>query len=413
MATRFPNSYAAFEGMDAHLKYSTTRDENARKEAAAEDARKKAMQDLLTGQATEERAAALFSSQEAARKLAELTASSGLENLNASLPTLNAERDLSNKIKAAATNRGNTGFDANQEVITKQENLARSAKDIALKQIAVEQDLIAKFPDLTNPGLRKQLANLLALGTPPETIKAQFPEFTPYLEGSTTAAAAAAGLVSPVTTAQTSVTNAQALAAGVLKRDNTQENTLEQIKARGDAAAAAAEITAKAKVDAVAAKAAGAGSPTAGRAMTSLNPTATPVAPATAAQTAIPTAAAPATAPTKAQAAPAQQQPAMPSVVPTDTIEELRVARAQLIRAPQAPGFAEKLKALDSAIAGRETLIAAEDDLKATNQRIAQLEAIRTRKTQPGTNAAVWTASTDKRELDALYAARERLLPKK
>jgi hypothetical protein len=103
----------------------------------------------------------------------------------------------------------------------------------------------------------------------------------------------------------------------------------------------------------------------------------------------------------------------MPSVVPTDTIDELRVARAQLLRVPQAPGFVEKLKALDSAIAGRETLIAAEDDLKTTNQRIAQLEAIRTRKTQPGTNAAVWTASTDKRELDALYAARERLLPKK
>jgi hypothetical protein len=416
MATRFPNSYAAFEGMDAHLKYSTTRDANARAEIAAEDARKKAMQDLLTAQATEERAASTYSAGAAARKLAEMTASSGLESLNASLPTLNAERDLSNKIRDAATNRGNTGFDANQEVITKQENLTRSAKDIALKQIAVEQDLIAKFPDLTNPGLRKQLANLLALNTPPETIKALFPQFTPYLDSATTPAAAAAGLPNPVATAQTSVTNAQALAKelGILAIRSDSTNAV--AKTAADAKTSAATTAADAKVTAAAIKAAGSpaitGS-TAGRAMTSLNPTATTVAPATAAQTAIPTATAPATAPTKAQAAPAQQQPAMPSVVPTDTIDELRVARAQLLRVPQAPGFAEKLKALDSAIAGRETLIAAEDDLKTTNQRIAQLEAIRTRKTQPGTNAAVWTASTDKRELDALYAARERLLPKK
>jgi hypothetical protein len=65
-----------FRGVTDQQKYNADRDANARAEAAAEDARKKAMQDLLMSQAAEERAATLFSSQESARRLADAAANS-------------------------------------------------------------------------------------------------------------------------------------------------------------------------------------------------------------------------------------------------------------------------------------------------------------------------------------------------
>jgi hypothetical protein len=100
----------------------------------------------------------------------------------------------------------------------------------------------------------------------------------------------------------------------------------------------------------------------------------------------------------------------MPPAVPTDTIEELKVARRQLLQNVNSPGFTEKLKALNDTIAGREALASNAATVAQTDKQIAELEAIRARMARPGTNPAMWTASSYKNDLDNLYAARARLM---
>jgi len=349
MATRFSNSYAFFQGVDDQLKYNTARDANARAEAAAEDARKKAVQDLLMSQAAEERTATTFASQDAARRLAEAQASAGLDTLSTELPTLRAERGLNIKSRDAAVIRGTENFPQTQAQLDEREKLKLTAGDQLAKQIRANQELKDKFPQLTDPVMRGNIANLLALNVPIEDIIRSNPEFAPYLQAAPSTATAVAGLPSPVTTVTQSVTNAQKLASDVAKATLTGDNalTLATQKAADAAALATQNATARAALETQksAAKAGGA------------TMTPQPVQPFGVKQ-AVPTAAAPATAPTKAAA---------PTMTPVDIAgQQLDLARAnlKLIQDSPRPGLS----------AGTAALLAYSNKLKEAQRAVAVSE---------------------------------------